>query len=102
MENDQFLGIDFEESPQMVFAMTRKFERRTADAEGDCLQCVHSWEQLILAVGDVVWCLQMWKLERSAGMVVERDGPVAAEVLDSGHLHATCIIRKDKVFKTNQ
>lgn len=44
----------------------------------------------------------MWKLERSAGVVVERDGPVAAEVFDSGHLHATCIIRKDKVFKTNQ
>ena len=57
MENDQFLRIDFEESPQMVFAMTRTFGRRMVDVEGDCLQCVHSWEQVILAVGDVVWCL---------------------------------------------
>ena len=37
MENNQFWGIDFEESPQMVFGIARKFGRRRVDAEGDRL-----------------------------------------------------------------
>ena len=41
----------------------------------------------------------MWKLERPAGVVAERDGPVAVEMFASDHLHATCNIRKDKVLK---
>ena len=56
VENYQFWEVDFEKSPQMGFGTARKFGKKKVDAEG-CLQCVHLWVQVILAVGDVVWCL---------------------------------------------
>lgn len=52
VENYQFWGVDFEKSPQMGFGTARKFGKKKVDAEG-----VHLWAQVILAVGDVVWCL---------------------------------------------
>ena len=36
----------------------------------------------------------MWKLERSAGVVAEKDGPDAVEQCALGYLHATCVMRK--------
>ena len=36
----------------------------------------------------------MWKVERFAGVVAERDGPAAAEQCALGYLHATCIMGK--------